>query len=111
MSLSDVIQPPLRIEGTWEQVVAHSDALRGKRVIVTVLDDPRPLTDEENAERHRGLREIWDEVDRLAANPPPTPQRTKPDPFGDALLEEYNQQLAQWRTRRDSQTQAGERQT
>lgn len=31
---------PLEIEGTWEEIVRHSDALAGCQVRVTVLSDP-----------------------------------------------------------------------
>jgi hypothetical protein len=37
---------PLELEGTWEEIVANSSELAGRRVRVTVLPDeptPRPL--------------------------------------------------------------------
>ena len=40
---SDTTSLPLELEGTWEQIVTHSDELAGRRVRVTVLPDESTL--------------------------------------------------------------------
>lgn len=38
---------PLELEGTWEEIVAHSDSLAGRRVRLIVLPDaPEPKSNE-----------------------------------------------------------------
>ena len=41
--------PPWELQGTWEEILTHSDELAGKRVQVTVVTPPKP-TQEEIAE-------------------------------------------------------------
>ncbi len=39
---------PLEIEGTWEEILAHTANLAGRRVRITVLpDDPTPASPEQ----------------------------------------------------------------
>ncbi|NMG60122.1 hypothetical protein E1H12_16765 [Geitlerinema sp. P-1104] len=43
----------LEIEGTWEEIVSHSDALAGCQVRVTVLSDPPQSPSPDNPPRFR----------------------------------------------------------
>lgn len=44
---------PLEIEGTWEEIVGHSDALAGCQVRVTVLSGPTQPPSPDNPPRVR----------------------------------------------------------
>lgn len=95
---SAAVHPPRRLEGTWEEIAARADELRGKRVVVTVLDEEKEMTSQEIAERAAARKRIFEEIDELMKNAPSSPPpRTKPDPFGDALLEEYLEQTKRFR--------------
>ena len=78
---------------TWEELQQHAEELRGQQLRVTVLQPLRELTPAEVAERRKALDEFFEEMDERIANPPPPPPpRTKPDPFGDALVEKMRRQ-------------------
>jgi hypothetical protein len=46
-------EKPLEIEGTWEDIVSHSDTLAGCQVRVTVLSDPPPSQSQDKSPRFR----------------------------------------------------------
>ncbi len=47
----------LVLEGMWEEVVSHSSELAGKKVRLTVIDDPALFLDAERAAAVAAIRE------------------------------------------------------
>ena len=64
---------PLELEGTWEEIIARSAQLAGRRVRVTVLSDHEPLKSAEESFRQGWyeamtgktipLSELWEGID------------------------------------------------
>ena len=77
---------PVVIEGTWDEIAARADELRGRRLRVEVVGPSAPST----ADKYReDLTAFFARVDAMVPEPS---SPTKPDPFGDHLIEKYRKQ-------------------
>jgi hypothetical protein len=75
------------IEGTWEEVVRRGHELSGRRVRVTVLDEPDPAPTLDGT-----LARLIAEAERLGG-PLPTPTAPLPDrAWGDPVADKFRRQ-------------------
>ena len=76
------------LEGTWEEIAQHAAEFSGKRVRLTVIEQPPPATAERPlAEMLEGLIGVIDS--RLPYTPRHPPQR---DAFGEGVIEKLSKQ-------------------
>lgn len=71
-------------EGRWEELICLSEHFAGQRVRLTVIAEENQPSFQER------LHRWFAEVDAMEPSPPPA--RSKPDPYGDALIEKYRKQ-------------------
>jgi len=76
---------PLIVEGTWDEVVRRADEFSGKRVRVTVVEEPPPSSlDLALSGLIRAAEDLREEV---------APERPDPGPsWGDAVAEKFRRQ-------------------
>ena len=75
------------IEGTWEEIAARADELRGKKLRVTVLELPRQSETEaeKQARLQRALKPLMGTIDNL---PPDLSERAE-EYFAQIMDEKY----------------------
>jgi hypothetical protein len=74
-----------QVEGQWEELIRHPDQFAGKRVRVTVISDESIAAPSLMHEIQRWLAE----GNALEVSPQNV---TKPDVFGDGLIEKFRKQ-------------------
>ena len=86
---------PVVIEGTWDEIAARADELRGRWLRVEVVAPPPPLEppfddlpDTTGMTFTEALNAIRESVKHLD-DTPIVPRPDKPDPYGDDLMEKH----------------------
>ena len=74
-------------EGTWEEVAQHGPELTGKRVLLTILDEPQPQSQLDSA-----LAKIIEAAETLEAARPPAGQLPLADDWGEGVAEKFRRQ-------------------
>ena len=74
-----------QVEGRWEDLIGNPARFAGKRVRVTVLGE---ATMHQETTHQEKVDQWLAEGEKLETKPPPS----RPDPFGDILIEKYTKQ-------------------
>jgi hypothetical protein len=81
------------LEGTWEEVLQHADELSGRRVRLTVLDEPARQPGTGPSIEERPLSELLEGlVGAIDSREPYAPPKRKQDAFGEAVIEKLTKQ-------------------
>lgn len=75
------------IEGTWEEVALHGSELAGRRVRITVLDEPTTRVTLDQALAH-----LIESAEQLAPTLPPVMPPHQPDAWSEGVIEKYRRQ-------------------
>lgn len=79
---------PQVLEGTWEEIVAHADELKGCQVRLVVM---KPQADQEDESKQRSLPKEWDGlVGTLSFGPDDLAEHSE-EYFGQIVEEKYRQ--------------------
>jgi hypothetical protein len=81
------------LEGTWEEIVEHSDELSGRRVRLIVIDESAIPSGRELSVEERPLAELLDGLVGVidSREPFPTPER-QGDAFGEGVIAKLKKQ-------------------
>ncbi len=75
------------LEGTWEEMLQRSSELSGRRVRVTVLDEPGiPVT------LDHALTKLLEDAEGLSAQLPPISDRSSSETWMDGVVEKFRRQ-------------------
>ena len=74
-------------EGTWEEVARHGPELTGKRVRLTVLDEPQPQSQLDSV-----LAKIIEAAEAFEVAHPPAGQLPLADDWGEGVAEKFRRQ-------------------
>jgi hypothetical protein len=81
------------LEGTWEEVLQHADELSGKRVRLTVLDEPACQSGAEPPIEERPLSELLEGlIGVIDSSQPSPPFPRKRSAYGEAIVEKFRKQ-------------------
>ena len=74
-------------EGTWEEITRRSSELAGRKVRITVLNEPvSPVT------LDQALAHLIADAERLVGTLPPVPPSPTADAWSEGVIEKYRRQ-------------------
>ena len=81
------------LEGSWEEIVGHSDELSGKHVRLTVLDESPDRAARQLLIEDRPLEELLKSLTGVIDSREPSPAfASKESAWGDAVVEKFRRQ-------------------
>ena len=83
--MSDILTSGKTFEGTWEEVARHGAELAGRKVRLTVIDEPPIALDQ-------ALAPIIADAERLSQLLPPVAPTLTEDDWSEGVVEKYRRQ-------------------